>query len=120
MTDLTSDFFDGHFGSAFVMGLFYFLLFIGIFLLRNRIMNALSSGSEMMGEIRQGLSSVTTEPIKQGVQAGATVAGAKGGGMVGGALGAMDGATIGSKERNVATGNKDVAGGTKDIRQSMV
>src|SRR5690625_4561802 len=119
MTDLTSDFFDGHFGSAFVMGLFYFLLFIGIFLLRKRIMSALSSGSEMMGEIRQGLSSVTTEPIKQGVQGGATVAGATAGALVAGTHGAMVGANIGSTAGNVATGNTDMAGATQDVTRSM-
>src|SRR5690625_6726219 len=95
MTDLICGFFDVLFGSAFVTGLFYFLLFIGIFLLRNRIMNALSSGSEMMGEIRQGLSSVTTEAIKQGVQAGATVAGATDGAIVAGASGAVEGEGVG-------------------------
>src|SRR5690625_7348390 len=72
----------------------------------------------MMGEIRRGLSSVTTEPIKQGVQAGATVAGATAGAMVAGAHGAMVGANIGSTAGNVATGNTDMAGGIKDWSRS--
>src|SRR5690625_6500843 len=82
-------------------------------------MNALSTGSEMVGENRQGLSSVTTEPIKQGVQAGATVAGATAGAMVAGAHGAMVGANIGSTAGNVVTGNTDMAGATQDVTRSM-
>lgn len=118
VADFSSDLFGGQIGNAFINSIFYLMLFVGIFLLRNRIMNILSSGSEMVSQIREGLGSVTTKPVKQAVQTGTTVAGATAGAMVGGVQGAMVGASMGSTVGNLATGGTDLAGATQDVART--
>lgn len=108
--------FTGTIGVAFLNGLFYVMLFIGIFLLRKRIMGILSSGSNMVGEIRQGLASVTTKPVKGAVQTATTVGGAAIGGAIGGVAGAMQGANMGATAGKIATGESGgMAQATQDL-----
>src|SRR5699024_8045033 len=94
------------------------MLFFGVFLLRKRITGILSSGSQMVGEIREGMSSLTTKPAKQAVQAGTTAVGAVGGAIVAGPQGAMVGASMGATAGKMATGGTDVAGATQDITRT--
>lgn len=116
--EISSDMFGGQIGSAFIYSIFYTMLFFGVFLLRKRITGILSSGSQMVGEIREGMSSLTTKPAKQAVQAGTTAVGAVGGAIVAGPQGAMVGASMGATAGKMATGGTDVAGATQDITRT--
>lgn len=115
-SDIGSDMFSGHIGTAFVNAIFYGMLFFGIFILRKRIVGILTSGSKMMGEIRAGMSSVTTKPAKKGVQTVATVGGGAIGLMAGGPAGMAMGVNIGSKVGKIVTGESGgVSGVTQDL-----
>ncbi|RKJ60291.1 hypothetical protein D7X33_28035, partial [Butyricicoccus sp. 1XD8-22] len=118
-SDINSDLFGGQIGTAFINAVFYCMLFFAVFILRKRITNLLTSGSQMVGEIREGLGSVTTKPMKNTVQAGATIAGAAAGAMVAGPTGAMTGANIGATAGKIATGESGgVANTTQDIART--
>lgn len=112
--EMTSDFFSDHMGTAFLNALVYLMLFIGVFLLRKRIMNIIASGSQMASEIRDNLGGF----IKKPVQTGATVAGAGVGAMVAGSQGAMVGANIGATAGNVVAGDQDIASATHDLTRT--
>lgn len=115
-SELHSDMFSGHLGTAFMNAIFYSMLFFGVFILRKRITGIMTSGSQMMGEIREGMSSVTTKPAKQGIQTAGTVAGAGIGFAKGGVAGMAMGANIGSTVGKVVSGESDGLGGaTRDL-----
>lgn len=110
--NLTSDMLNGVLGETFINGMFYFMLFIALFLLRHRIMDMLTSGSKAVGEIREGLGSITRKPV----QGATSVAGTAIGATVGGATGAVIGANIGSSVGSVVTGEEGaVSNAVKDI-----
>ncbi|MEN1969683.1 hypothetical protein WMZ97_16595 [Lentibacillus sp. N15] len=114
--EITSNLFSGQLGASYVNALFYTILFFAIFLLRKRIANILSSGSNMVGEIREGLGSVTTKPVKKTVQTTATVAGTAVGAAYGGPMGATMGGNMGATVGKVLTGESDgIAGATQDF-----
>lgn len=93
-------------------GTFNLLLFGTIFILRNRIKDIFSSGSNTIRELRES-SGTFAAPFKKGVQNVATVGGAVAGAVAGGSAGAMTGAAIGGSVGKVVTGEgrvSDVAG----------
>jgi len=94
-------------------GTFNLLLFGTIFILRNRIKEIFSSGSNTIRELRES-SGTFAAPFKKGVQNVATVGGAVAGAVAGGGpAGAMTGAAIGGSVGKVVTGEgrvSDVAG----------
>lgn len=113
--DVRSDLLGGHIGTAFINATFYQMLFIGIFLLRKRIMNMLTSGSEMMGSIRESMGS----PVKSTVQSVTAAGGAVVGGIVAGPKGIAVGANVGGTVGKIATGESEgVAGAVSDIGQA--
>jgi len=114
--DNLSNMIDGHIGKAFLNGLFYAMLFLGVFILRKRITGMLASGSELMGEIREGMRATTTKPVQSGIQTTTTVAGAGIGLAVGGLAGMAHGANVGGTAGKVLSGQSDgIAGATQDI-----
>lgn len=94
---------------------FNLLLFGTIFILRNRIKDIFSSGSNAIRDLRES-SGTFTAPFKKGVQNVATVGGAAAGAVVGGPAGAMTGAAIGGSIGKVATGE----GGISDVAGSAM
>lgn len=94
---------------------FNLLLFGTIFILRNRIKDIFSSGSNAIRDLRES-SGTFTAPFKKGVQNVATVGGAAAGAVVGGPAGAMTGAAIGGSVGKVATGE----GGISDVAGSAM
>ncbi|PIC57033.1 hypothetical protein CSV80_11235 [Sporosarcina sp. P12(2017)] len=94
---------------------FNLLLFGTIFILRNRIKDIFSSGSNAIRDLRES-SGTFTAPFKKGVQNVATVGGAVAGAAVGGPAGAMTGAAIGGSVGKVATGE----GGISDVAGSAM
>ncbi|MFC5591693.1 CD3337/EF1877 family mobilome membrane protein [Sporosarcina soli] len=94
---------------------FNLLLFGTIFILRKRIKDIFSSGSNAIRELRES-SGTFNAPFKKGMQNVATVGGAVAGGLAGGPAGAMTGAAIGGSIGRVATGE----GGISDIAGSAV
>ena len=94
---------------------FNLLLFGTIFILRNRIKDIFSSGSNAIRDLRES-SGTFTAPFKKGVQNVATVGGAAAGAVVGGPAGAMTGAAIGGSVGKVATGE----GGVSDVAGSAM
>jgi len=94
---------------------FNLLLFGTIFILRNRIKDIFSSGSNVIRDLRES-SGTFTAPFKKGVQNVATVGGAAAGAVVGGPAGAMTGAAIGGSIGKVATGE----GGISDVAGSAM
>lgn len=107
-------------GKAFLSAIFYALMFIGIFLLRKRIMGIFTTGTNMVGEIRQVLSSVTTKPIKTGVKAATATAGGVVGTATGGFIGGIQGASVGATVGKVITGEKDISSATQGIAKTML
>lgn len=96
-------------------GTFNLLLFGTIFILRNRIKNIFSSGSNTIRELRES-SGTFAAPFKKGVQNVATVGGAVAGAVAGGPAGAMTGAAIGGSVGKVVTGE----GGVSDVAGSAM
>nr|WP_210469080.1 hypothetical protein [Sporosarcina sp. 6E9] len=94
---------------------FNLLLFGTIFILRNRIKDIFSSGSNAIRDLRES-SGTFTAPFKKGVQNVATVGGAAAGAVVGGPAGALTGAAIGGSVGKVATGE----GGISDVAGSAM
>ena len=94
---------------------FNLLLFGTIFILRNRIKDIFSSGSNTIRELRES-SGTFNAPFKKGLQNVATVGGAVAGGVAGGPAGAMTGAAIGGSVGRVATGE----GGVSDVAGSAM
>lgn len=91
---------------------FNLLLFATIFILRKRIKDIFSSGSNTIRELRES-SGTFNAPFKKGMQNVATVGGAVAGAVTGGPAGAMTGAAIGGSVGRVVTGEgsvSDVAG----------
>lgn len=89
----------------------FIILFLTIFILRNRIMNIFTKGSAMLNGLREGagqLTSPLTNTVKGVVQGGATVAGAVVGGLATGGAGVMTGASIGGAIGGTLTGEKSV------------
>ena len=107
-------------GKAFLSAIFYGLMFIGVFLLRKRIMGIFTTGSHMVGEIRQVLSSVTTKPIKTGVKVATTTAGGVVGTAGGGFVGGIQGASIGAAVGKVITGEKDISSATQSVAKTLL
>jgi hypothetical protein len=91
---------------------FNLLLFATIFILRNRIKDIFSSGSNTIRALRES-SGTFNAPFKKGMQNVATAGGAVAGAVTGGPAGAMTGAAIGGSVGRVVTGEgsvSDVAG----------
>lgn len=110
---MRSDILDGHIGTAFITALFYLLLFFGIFMLRKRITGMLSSGSEIMEYIRQGMRATTTQPVQSGVQmVGAGIGATAGFTMTGNFKGAAFGANIGTTVGGILSGKAGDIGST--------
>lgn len=97
----------GDIASYIVMGLLEFVLFLTVFMLRGRIMDIFSSGSQMIQNLR-GSTDTLTSPMKKAVQGGMVLAGASAGAVVGGPMGAMKGANMGNSVGRVATGEANV------------
>ncbi len=92
------------------VGVFHFVLFITLFLLRKRISNVFASGSQMIAGLREASGPVNPFTIaKKGVQGTATVAGVAVGAAVAGPAGAAMGASIGSTAGRAVTGEAGVA-----------
>ncbi|WP_408021923.1 CD3337/EF1877 family mobilome membrane protein [Siminovitchia thermophila] len=92
------------------VGVFHFVLFITLFLLRKRISNIFASGSQMIAGLREASGPVNPFTIaKKGVQGTATVAGVAVGAAVAGPAGAAMGASIGSTAGRAVTGEAGVA-----------
>ncbi|MFC2947578.1 CD3337/EF1877 family mobilome membrane protein [Virgibacillus sediminis] len=87
--------------------LIHFVLLILIFLLRNRIRNIFSAGSQGVQELREGMGSLTN-PLKKGVQGTSTAAGAAVGAVATGGAGAIAGANVGGAIGRAATGEGNV------------
>lgn len=102
--------FSGRFGGGSIVdyigvGIFQMILFASLFLLRKRIKNIFSSGSEMIATLRS--SSAGINPItgaKKAVQGTATVAGTAVGAVMGGAAGAAIGTSVGGTLGRAVTG----------------
>ncbi|MFS0815419.1 hypothetical protein ABC382_00425 [Lysinibacillus sp. 1P01SD] len=89
----------------------FIILFLTIFILRNRIMSIFTKGSAMLNGLREGAGQLTTpltNTVKGAVQGGATVAGAVVGGLATGGAGIMTGAKIGGAIGGTLTGEKSV------------
>lgn len=107
-------FLDGELKESLYGATLVFFMFIGMFLLRKRIFSMFSSGSEFIGDVREGLSGMkegATKPVTETVKTGALVGGAVVGGVAGGgnpytlAMGASAGKAVG----DVATGGKSMS-----------
>ncbi|KIL74704.1 energy-coupling factor transporter transmembrane component T [Bacillus badius] len=95
----------GSFMDYIFVAVFQFVLFLTIFLLRKRLMNIFSSGSQVITGLREASGSWNpVEHAKKGVQATATVAGAAVGASTGGLQGAVVGANVGNTAGRLATG----------------
>lgn len=92
------------FGRVFTTAIFYTMLFLGIFILRKRISSVLSSGSEFVNQIREGMAGSTTRPAQSAVHATTTVVGGTVGGVIGGltGVGALSGVGMGTNIGSLA------------------
>lgn len=100
---------NGQFKESLYATFLVFLMFIGLFLLRKRIMGILSSGNQFVEGVREGLSNMkegAIKPVKETVKTGAVVGGAVVGGLAGGPYGVAMGAGIGKSVGDIATGGK--------------
>lgn len=91
------------------------ILLFTLFLLRKRIMNIFSFGSQELNFLRQEMSNTFVEPAKKGVRTTTTIGGAAVGGILGGAQGAMIGANIGSSIGRTVTGEQDISNTVKQV-----
>lgn len=114
--EIQSSVFDGKFLRAYLTNAFYSMLFIGLFLLRKRITGMLSSGSQVVNQIREGMAGVTTKPAQSAIQTTSTVAGATIGFAVGGTAGAGMGANIGSLAGKTLSGQ---SGGVAETAENI-
>ena len=114
--EIQSNVFDGKFLRAYLTNAFYSMLFIGLFLLRKRITGMLSSGSQVVNQIREGMAGVTTKPAQSAIQTTSTVAVATVGFAVGGTAGAGMGANIGSLAGKTLSGQ---SGGVAETAENI-
>lgn len=114
-------FMNGDIVGLFNNAIMILLLFIGLFLLRKRIFGLFSSGSELVGEIREGLGNVTTKPMKDSVKGLATVGGAVVGGVATGGSphGIAMGANMGKSVGDMSTGEKNFSDSVSESAQHM-
>lgn len=99
-------------GMYIVMGILNLLLFGIFFILRKRLQDILTSGSQALKDFKENQGNPFSQSFKKGVQTTAMVGGAVAGGIYGGAAGATMGANIGRTAGGVVTGEagaEDVA-----------
>lgn len=95
-----------------LLGLLNLLLFGMFFVLRKRLQDILTSGSQALKDFKENQGNPFSQSFKKGVQTTAMVGGAAVGGYFGGAAGATMGANIGRTAGGVVTGEagaEDVA-----------